>query len=48
MSPGRSFFVTSSASGRSGLLAPKSTITGISAIMPASTACSTGVHSGPA
>ena len=47
MSPGRSFFVTSSASGRSGLLAPKSTITGMLAIVPASTARSTGVHSGP-
>ena len=47
MSPGRSFFVTSSASGRSGLFEPKSTITGMLAIVPASTARSTGAHSGP-
>ena len=49
MSPGRSFFVTSSASGRvSGWLLPKSTITGMfGRACPASTARSTGVHSGP-
>ena len=35
------------ASGRSGWFAPKSTITGMFASVPASTARSTGVHSGP-
>ena len=38
----------SSLEGRSGRLSPKSTMMGILAIVPASTACSTGVHSGPA
>ena len=47
MSPGRSFFVTSSLNGRSGALAPKSTMTGRLVIVPASTARSTGAHPGP-
>ena len=47
MSPGRSFFVTSSLTGRSARFVPKSTITGTFAIVPASTARSTGAHSGP-
>ena len=41
----RSFFVTSSSKGRSLRKEPKSTITGMSAFVPASTARSTGIHS---
>ena len=45
--PAAAWSVTSSDSGRSVLREPKSTITGNAAIVPASTARSTGAHSGP-
>ena len=47
MSPGRRCLVTSSSNGRAGLKLPKSTATGILAAVPAATARSTAVHSGP-
>ncbi len=43
---GAQLCVNNTSIGRSGRFAPKSTITGILAALPASTACSTGVLSG--